>query len=191
MNVHDYLIDHSNVDWADLLSDWKWLLPPEFTVWLMNRYGDLFLILPDGIVHMLDVGGGSLTKLANDRDEFARVIDEEGNAEDCLMIPLVDRLVKAGVLLEPGHCYSFVTPAILGVPQGTDASAWIAARFGEWWRGRAEEALSDAESAASAIRDELARMGGCESLGEAMDEHCRLQDASGGLRCILGIVESS
>jgi hypothetical protein len=35
------------------------------------------------------------------------------------------------------------------LPQGTNASAWVAARFGEWWRGRAEEALSDAESAAS------------------------------------------
>ena len=114
MNVHDYLIDHSAFDWAQLLSFWGWLLPSEFSVWLMNRYGDLFLTLPDGSIHMLDVGGGSLTKLANDRDEFARVIDEEGNAEDWLMIPLVDRLVKAGVLLEPGHCYSFVTPPILG-----------------------------------------------------------------------------
>jgi hypothetical protein len=114
MNVHDYLIDPSHIDWADLLADWKWFLPPEFTVWLMNRYGDLFLIWTDGSVHMLDVGRGSLTKLADDRDEFARVIDEQGNAEDWLMIPLVDRLVKAGVLLEPGHCYSFVTPPILG-----------------------------------------------------------------------------
>ena len=70
MNVHDYLIDHSGLDWAELLSGWEWLLPPEFTVWLMNRYGDLFLILPDGSIHMLDVGGGSLTKLAESRDEF-------------------------------------------------------------------------------------------------------------------------
>jgi hypothetical protein len=76
------LIDHSDIDWAALLSDWKWLLPPGFTVWLMNRYGDLFLILPDDSVHMLDIGGGSLTKLAESKDDFARVIDEEGNAGD-------------------------------------------------------------------------------------------------------------
>jgi hypothetical protein len=114
MNVHDYLIDHNGYDWAQLLSGWGWLVPPEFSVWLMNRFGDLFLILPDGSVHMLDVGGGSLTRLAESRDEFARVIDEDDNADDWLMIPLVDRLVEAGVLLKPGRCYSFVTPPILG-----------------------------------------------------------------------------
>jgi hypothetical protein len=114
MNVHDYLIDHSGFDWAQLLLGWGWLLPPEFSVWLMNRYGDLFLILPDGSVHMLDVGGGSLTKLAESKDDFACVIDEEGNAEDWLMIPLADRLVEAGAHLKPGECYSFVTPPILG-----------------------------------------------------------------------------
>jgi hypothetical protein len=94
MNVHDYLIDHSGNDWAHLLLGWELLLPPEFTVWLMNRYGDLFLIMPDGSVHMLDVGGGSLTKLANDRDEFACVIDE---ACDC------SRMVSKGTMWQSGE----------------------------------------------------------------------------------------
>ena len=76
------------------------------------------------------------------------------------------------------------------LPQGTDASEWIAARFGEWWRERAEVSLGDAESAASAIREELTRMGGWETLGEAMHEHCHLQDALADLRRILGLVES-
>jgi hypothetical protein len=75
-------------------------------------------------------------------------------------------------------------------PQGTDASVWIAARFAEWWRERAEDALCDAESAASAIRVELTRMGGWESQGEAMHEHCHLQDALRDLRQIMGLAES-
>lgn len=114
MDVHDYLIDHSGFDWANLLSGWNWLLPPEFSVWLMNRYGDLFLILPDGSVNMLDIGAGLLTKLAENRDDFARLIDEDDNAEDWLTIPLVDQLVAAGVLLKPGECYSFLIPPLLG-----------------------------------------------------------------------------
>jgi hypothetical protein len=114
VNVYDYLIDHSEFNWAQLLSGWEWLLPTEFTIWLMNRYGDLFLILTDGSVHMLDIGSGTLTKLAENQDGFAQKIDEDENAEDWLMIPLVDRLVAAGVLLRPGECYSFLTPPILG-----------------------------------------------------------------------------
>lgn len=114
MNVHDYIIDHSGLDWAHLLSGWEWLLPAEFSVWLMNRYGDLFLILPDGSIHMMDIGDGSLTKMAESKDEFSRIIDEDGNADDWLMIPLVDRLVAAGVLLQPGKCYSHLTPPVLG-----------------------------------------------------------------------------
>jgi hypothetical protein len=114
MSVYDYLIDHSDFDWSQLLSDWDRLLPTEFTVWLMNRYGDLFLILPDGSVNMVDVGIGSLTKVADSRDEFSRLIDEDDNANDWLMIPLVDRLVAAGVLLKPGQCYSLLIPPVLG-----------------------------------------------------------------------------
>src|SRR4051812_19966820 len=64
MSVHDYLIDHEGFDWPGLLSGWSWLLPPEFAVWLVNRFGDLFLVPPDGTVLMLDVGAGTLTKLA-------------------------------------------------------------------------------------------------------------------------------
>jgi hypothetical protein len=68
----------------------------------------------DGSVYMLDIGAESLTKLAVSRDEFSRILDEDENAGDWLMIPFVDRLVEAGVLQEPRQCYSFVTPPILG-----------------------------------------------------------------------------
>ena len=40
LNVTDYLIDHSEFDWADLLDDWKWLIPSTAIVWLMNRLAD-------------------------------------------------------------------------------------------------------------------------------------------------------
>jgi hypothetical protein len=114
MSVDDYLIDHTGFDWAQLLDDWRWLLPAMFTVWLVNRYGDLFMTTPDGCVHMLDVGAGTLTQVADNRDDFVIKIDEDNNANDWLMIPLVDRLVSAGMLLKPGECYSLVLPPIVG-----------------------------------------------------------------------------
>jgi hypothetical protein len=113
-NVHDYLIDHSGFDWPNLLKDWSWLLPRQVTVWLMNRFGDLFLVFDDGAVHMLEIGGGSLTKVAESRDDFCAKIDLDDNANNWLMIPLVDRLVDSGMRLAPGKCYHSKFPPIVG-----------------------------------------------------------------------------
>jgi len=114
MLATDYLIDHYEFDWPRILADWAWLLPhKEFTIWLMNRYGDLFLIFEDGTLHMLDVGNGSLEKLAENRDDFYRKIDEGDHANIWLMIPLVDLLIEAGKELLPGQCYTFITPPVL------------------------------------------------------------------------------
>jgi hypothetical protein len=114
ISLADYLIDQSGIDWSKALESWGWLLPPEFTLWLVNRFADLFLVLPDGTVHMLDVGTGTLTKVAESRDDFCNKIDEEDNANQWLMIPLVDRMVAAGVVLQAGQCYGFKTPPVLG-----------------------------------------------------------------------------
>ena len=113
MFIEAYLMDQRDLDWSRLLADWARVLPSEFTVWIMNRYGDLFLVFDDGTIHMLDVSG-SLAKVAENRDDFCRKIDEGDNANIWLMIPLVDQLVETGVCLSPGQCYSFLIPPILG-----------------------------------------------------------------------------
>jgi hypothetical protein len=113
-SVHDYLIDHAGFDWPQLLVGWARLLPSELTVWLMNRFGDLFLVYPDGSVHMLDVGAGRVERVADSRDDFRAKIDEGDNANQWLMIPLVDKLVAAGMRLGPGQCYGYKMPPVLG-----------------------------------------------------------------------------
>lgn len=113
-SLPDYVIDQAGIDWANVLSAWSWLLPSKVTLWLVNRFADLFLVLPDGSVHMLDVGAGTLTRLAESREDFCIKIDEGDNANNWLMIPLVDELVAAGIALNPGQCYGFKTPPVLG-----------------------------------------------------------------------------
>ncbi len=114
LKLTDYTLDVDGVDWADLLSEWTWLIPRAFTVWFVNQFGDVFMVFEDGSVRKLDVGAGSVEKLADSRDDFAAVIDEEDNANDWLMIPLVDELVSAGVKLARGECYSYVQLPVLG-----------------------------------------------------------------------------
>jgi hypothetical protein len=58
MNIKDYLIDQSGKDWQELLCGWAEILPPVFTIWLVNRFGDVILVTDDGSVHLLDIGGG-------------------------------------------------------------------------------------------------------------------------------------
>jgi hypothetical protein len=71
-------------------------------------------VLSDGTVHWLETDAGSFTKVAESRDELAAKIDENDNANDWLMIPLVDRCVAAGLVLGSGQCYGFKLPTILG-----------------------------------------------------------------------------
>jgi hypothetical protein len=111
--VADYLIDQSGIDWPRALATWTWLLPQEFTVWLVSRFADLFIALPDGSIHMLDVGAGTLAKIADSRDDFCIKIHQEDNVKEWLMIPLVDRMVAAGIDLRPGECYGFKIPPVI------------------------------------------------------------------------------
>jgi hypothetical protein len=114
VNIHDYLIDLEGKDWGELLEDFSPPLPAEFTLWMVNRFGDAFVVLDDGAVHMLDVGVGSLKRLADDREHFAELADIDDNAMDWLMIPLVNDCVDAGMALAPGQCYGFKIPPIIG-----------------------------------------------------------------------------
>lgn len=114
ISVSDYLIDQDGIDWPETMKSWSWLLPADFTLWLVTRFADLFIVLPDGTVQMLDIGAGTLSKVANSRDDFCNKIDEGNNANEWLMIPLVDRMAAAGVVLQPGQCYAFKVPPVLG-----------------------------------------------------------------------------
>jgi hypothetical protein len=114
MNLNDYLIEHYDIDWATLLTDWHWLLPPEFNVWLMNKFGDLILITNDDAIHFFDVGNGTLERIADNRDDYCRKADLDDNGYYWLKIPLIDQLIMAGKQLDKGRCYSYLTLPILG-----------------------------------------------------------------------------
>ena len=96
MDINDYLIDHQSLDWARLLSDWDWLLPAEYNVWLMNRFGDLVLIADEEAIFFFDVGNGTIERIADNKVEFSQKLDVDDNANIWLMIPLIDQLNAMG-----------------------------------------------------------------------------------------------
>jgi hypothetical protein len=71
------------------------------------------------------------------------------------------------------------------LPEGISASTWVAARFADWWRERAADAMADAEHAVSSVRQELMLHGGWETFGEALHELAHLQGSLDELRGLL------
>lgn len=114
LDINDYLIDQAGKDWGEHLAGWVPPLPGEFTMWMVNRFGDVICFFEDGSVHYLDTGAGEVRRLADNRDDFCGKIGEGNNANDWLMIPLVDRCVAAGMQLGPDQCYGFKIPPVLG-----------------------------------------------------------------------------
>lgn len=114
MNIDEYLIDQSGRDWVAMLSGWSEILPASFTVWLVNRFGDVVAVLDDESVHLLDIGVGTFARVAGSRKRFAELMNIPKNANNWLAIPLVDRCAAAGLVLGPGQCYGYKIPPLLG-----------------------------------------------------------------------------
>ena len=114
VNINDYLIDQTGFDWPAMLAGWADVLPQVFTLWLVNRFGDPFIIAEDGSIHHLDIAGGTMHRVADTRDHFSNLMDIPENANNWLMIPLVDQCVQLGMALAPRQCYGFKIPPLLG-----------------------------------------------------------------------------
>jgi hypothetical protein len=114
MNLSDYLIDQEGFDWPTIVADWNWLLPSSFTIWRVNRFGDLFFVPDDGSVQFLDIGAGTISLLAPDKEAFYSLVDEDNNADNWFLIGLTDACVNAGLILQSGECYTFKVPPVLG-----------------------------------------------------------------------------
>lgn len=113
--MNDYILPPLERDWAALLEKWNWLLPESFGVWFANRFGDLFLILEDGGVAMLDINAGTLTRIAESQDDFSQKLAEGDNARVWLYTPLVDALNAAGTKSDDAdRVYAFGKPILLG-----------------------------------------------------------------------------
>jgi hypothetical protein len=114
MNITDDLLDQSEVDWKSLLSGWVGLLPEEFTIWQVNRFGDVIAVLNDGAVYLLDAGAGTFDRVAESRDHFLEQMDRGENADNWLLVPLVDACVAAGLVPLRRQCYGWKMPMLGG-----------------------------------------------------------------------------
>jgi hypothetical protein len=109
-----YILPVSRSDWTELLVDWQPLIPEQSSLWLLTKFGELFLCQPDGKIGMLQVSGFRYQIVAKDKTDFQEWLVDPDKMADWFLAPLVDRLEAAGRHLQPEQCYSFKKPLGLG-----------------------------------------------------------------------------
>jgi len=114
MDIEDYLISPEGLDFEKLFADWQVFLTENFSVWLINKFGDMFVIYDDKTIHMLDTGGATISQVAENQDDFISKLENSENASDWLLIDLVDEMKLRSAELGKNECFSFINPPILG-----------------------------------------------------------------------------
>ena len=112
MNIKEIIIETDNIDWNHILKHWSWLFDHEtaFNIWILNKFGDLFVHMDDDSIWHLDTGAGLFEPVAKNKDHFAELIDKEDNFDIWFMPELVSQLEANGKKLKMNQCYGFITP---------------------------------------------------------------------------------
>ena len=121
-------------DWKDLLSDWQPLIPPQSSIWLLTKFGELFFRQADGKIGMLQVSGFQYEVVAKDTTDFQEWLVDPDKLSGWFLAPLVDHLEAVGRSLQPDQCYSFIKPLGLGGSLTADNVMTVPIRehFGLW-----------------------------------------------------------
>src|SRR5436190_2458882 len=109
-----YTLPADRPDWEELLLDWRPLLPPQISLWLLTKFGELFFSHQDGKIGMLQVSGFQYQIVAEHKTDFLEWLVDPDKMAEWFLAPLVDRLEAIGRRLQPEQCYSFIKPLGLG-----------------------------------------------------------------------------
>lgn len=111
---NELTINPYNIDFNDLLSEWRWLVGNEYQPVVISTLGDLFLRHNDGRIFWLNAGWGQLTEVAKNGDEFKQLMTQIDNANEWFNPNLVGEILSSGKTLKPQQCLGFKIPPALG-----------------------------------------------------------------------------
>jgi hypothetical protein len=121
MSVPEHLtINTDGLPFDSLLSDWRWLVSPDFKPILMTAFGDLFLCDQSGRIHFLDLMSGGFKQVAESQEEFDRLCEDRERRRSWFIGFLLTEVRKVRGDLAAGECYSCKKPLSLGGQLETD-----------------------------------------------------------------------
>jgi hypothetical protein len=116
MALKDITLPTAGIDWEKVLQEWSWILKdhPEFNVWMLTRFGDLFVRLPDDSIWRLESGCGAFERVADSKLHFAQILNQPELLAQWFLPSLIEELETAGMVLGEKQCYGFKVPPGLG-----------------------------------------------------------------------------
>jgi hypothetical protein len=114
MKLSDITISHEGIDWQKCLQHWAWILKrmPEFSIWLVTKFGEIFVVSDDEEIWFLSTSNASYEKIADSKEEFASLVDDPENIEYFFMPGVIGKLEESGMLLKAKECYGFHVPMV-------------------------------------------------------------------------------
>jgi hypothetical protein len=116
--------DNETLDSERLLRGWRWLCPEALSVFDRSAFGDLFLRDEAGRVHMLDVGSGEFSLIAESISEFTELAKTPEMREEWFEERDVNAAVERGLVPGPGQCLGFYPPVVFAESDGL-SSAYV------------------------------------------------------------------
>ncbi|MEP7247591.1 MAG: T6SS immunity protein Tdi1 domain-containing protein [Gammaproteobacteria bacterium] len=111
LTLDDLTVSISHLDRASLLADWLWLTGATKQPVLVTALGNAFLLdSEDGSIHLLDVGPGTLQRVAASREEFRKLLRDKDFVVEHFVPVVLLKVRGAGHMLRAGQLYSFKTP---------------------------------------------------------------------------------
>jgi len=116
-----FAVDHLDVE--RLLAQWRWLCPNPVMLVARDAFGDLFLRDSSGEIHRLDVGIGTLLKVADSEVQFKELAI--GKREEWFAESVEIAAAAKGLNPNANKCIGFAVPLVLRTTS-TDHNPYVA-----------------------------------------------------------------
>jgi hypothetical protein len=108
-------IDASASDVARAVEAWAWLLPDEATIIGVSALGDIVFEDKAGGINLLSSSlEGVVSTIAPDMSAFENLMLAQDFRDEWFLTGLMVGARGVGLILQPGECYSFQIPPVLG-----------------------------------------------------------------------------
>jgi hypothetical protein len=76
--------------------------------------GDVFYVGADEAIYWLQIDLGESTQVADNLEQFERLLHNEAMADEWFLPGLIEKLLQAGKVLQPYQVYSYQQPPVIG-----------------------------------------------------------------------------